>query len=102
MQPDPRFKFHARTVGENKTRFLVLSAQPIEIEVLPGVRVLVTPAAKDDLIKRLQSEDGKSLAAEWGVSESLVFRLRKGLGLARSYPGDSRVTQWRRTTSEDS
>jgi hypothetical protein len=96
MQPDSRFLFHALVTGQGKTKFLIVTRQPADLDPLPGVRVLVEPALRPALETLLQATEGKKLAADWGVSESLVYRLRAGMGLAGTYTGDSRTTAWRR------
>lgn len=97
MQPDPRFKFHALVIGQGQSKFLVISRQPLNLEILPGVRVLVEAAAKADLVAALSSVEGQVLVRAWGVSQGLISRSRAALGLAASNTGDSRTTAWRRT-----
>jgi len=45
------------------------------------------------------NEEGRSLAEELETTPTTIWRIRKALGIARTYTGESRITRWRRRKS---
>ncbi len=93
---DSRFPFHARVTG-SKIKFLVVSTAPTDLVALPSLRYLVSDQARPSLIATLQATEGKVLVQQWKITETMLWRIKKGLGIATAYSGSSRTTQWRQT-----
>ena len=83
--------FYISTIG---SVVLITLTEP-KFEAIPGINALVEPKVKEALIEYLGSETVDDAAAEMGISRARVSRLREGLGIAGTYDGNSKTTQWR-------
>jgi len=74
-------KFNVLKLGSNNGQITIISLAPIRYHKIDGCAVLVDAGAEPALRRIIEQNDGVDAAAKLGVSEKLLHRIKKGLGI---------------------
>lgn len=76
----------------------IISAAGLDLDALGGV--LVESRLRESLENYLRANLIDDVVRDTGLSRARVGRLRKSLGIAGTYSGDSKTTEWRKRKNE--
>lgn len=88
--------FRVALIGEGAGRITIITATRRDWQPLGGARGAVEAGAVEEFDALLGSMSGDEFAERYGLSRSVVHRLREARGLTSEYTGESKATLWRR------